>query len=71
MSWMVLIHWLHVLSAIVWMGGARSSSAFEQRVWDGDQFRPGARAYIARSRAITLTGFLVILALMVLMRFGY
>lgn len=50
-------------------GGAMRRE-MESRVWDGDRFTPGAAAYLRRGSAVNLGGLALILACMVLMRFG-
>jgi uncharacterized membrane protein len=50
--------------------GGRMRQEMDRRVWDGEAFHPGAADFLRRSSAINLGGLAVILACMVLMRFG-
>ena len=59
-----------VLTLVVIVYGATAGSRLEARVFDGDQFRAGAAAYVQRGNAVVLVLFAAILACMVLMRFG-
>jgi len=59
-----------VLVVVVIIYGATSGPRLERRVFDGDAFREGARAYVRRSNALLLTLLAAIVACMVLMRFG-
>jgi uncharacterized membrane protein len=66
LTWLVALLLTIALSAY----GARSGRSMAERVWDGDQLRPGAAQYVRSSSALSLVGFGVVLACMVLMRFG-
>jgi uncharacterized membrane protein len=59
------------LAIVMSVYGAVVSSKTIEKVWDGDQFRPSAAQYVRRSNAFSLACFGVILACMVLMRFGF
>lgn len=50
--------------------GGSTRREMERRVWDGDRFAPGAAAWLRRTNAVNLGGLALILACMVLMRFG-
>jgi uncharacterized membrane protein len=59
---------LITLALMVYGGATRGSLV--QRVWQGDGFHPGARAYLRQSAAINLGGLALIFTCMVLMHFG-
>jgi uncharacterized membrane protein len=60
-----------VLAIVMSAYGAIVSSKTVEKVWDGDQFRLNAAQYVRRSNAFSLACFGIILACMVLMRFGF
>ena len=60
-----------ILAIIMSVYGATVSSNTAAHVWDGDQFKPNAARYIWRSNIFSLICFGLILACMVLMRFGF
>lgn len=59
-----------LLTLVLIVYGATSGPRLVTRVFDGDQFRSGAQAYVRRSNAVILVLFAAILLCMVLMRFG-
>ncbi|MBI1257102.1 MAG: hypothetical protein GC204_06500 [Chloroflexi bacterium] len=59
------------LAVVMAAYGAIVGSKTLEKVWDGDNFRPNAAQYIRRSNIFSLLCFGVILACMVLMRFGF
>jgi uncharacterized membrane protein len=59
-----------IVAIVLTVYGGVSSRKLAQRVWDGDQFRPDAAQYLRSSYAFALICFAIILACMVLMRFG-
>jgi putative copper export protein len=67
-GWTFLAALLLTFGLMGYAGATRQE--MERRVWDGDRFHPGAAAWLRRSSAINLGGLAVILACMVLMRFG-
>jgi len=50
--------------------GGATRREMDRRVWDGDRFHPGAAAWLRRTSAVNLGVLALILACMVLMRFG-
>jgi uncharacterized membrane protein len=50
--------------------GGSMRQEMDARVWDGDRFHPGAAAWLRQTSAVNLGGLALILACMVLMRFG-
>jgi len=60
---------LLVTLALMAYGGATRGSLVA-RVWQGEGFHPGARAYLRRSALINLSGLAVIFTCMVLMHLG-
>ena len=59
-----------VLTIILTTHGAISSKNMEDRVWEGDHLRPDATRYLRNNNIFALIIFGVVLACMVLMRFG-
>ncbi|MBA3869121.1 MAG: hypothetical protein H0X30_08200 [Anaerolineae bacterium] len=59
-----------VLTIILTTHGAISSKNTEDRVWEGDHLRPDATRYLRNNNIFALVIFGVVLACMVLMRFG-
>jgi hypothetical protein len=53
---------------IAW--GGRFRSGLDAAVWNGDQFQPTAMQYIRSHTLVSNIAFAIILACMVLMRFG-
>jgi putative copper resistance protein D len=64
--------WLTALVLfIILMGyGGSQRARLTQRIWDGDRVRPDARAYLRRYHTITFVLLGLILACMIMMRFG-
>ena len=59
-----------VLTLILTVHGAVSSKNMEERIWEGDHLRPDAARYLRNTNVLALVLFAVVLACMVLMRFG-
>jgi putative copper export protein len=59
-----------VLTVIAIVNGAISGRRVEQRVWDGDMYRADAVGFVRSSGIIKLIIFTLIVASMVMMRFG-
>ncbi len=66
LTWLVAL----ILTIILTVHGAVSSKQYETRIWDGDQLRPDAVRYLRNNNVFALVLFGVVLACMVLMRFG-
>lgn len=66
------ITWLVALAVMIFLiaWGGRFRSGIEGNVWNGEEFQPTARQYIRRHSLISNIAFAVLLACMVLMRFG-
>jgi uncharacterized membrane protein len=66
------ITWLVALGVMIFLiaWGGRFRSGLESAVWDGDQFQPRAMQYIRSHTRVSNICFAIILACMVLMRFG-
>jgi uncharacterized membrane protein len=64
--------WLLALVVMIFLvaWGGRFRSGIEHNVWDGDRFQPTAMQYIRSHTRVSNICFGVILAFMVLMRFG-
>jgi putative copper export protein len=59
-----------ILTIVTSIHGATAASRFEKKVWNGDQYLPGAAAALRKSGVISLTLFALILACMAIMRLG-
>ncbi len=59
-----------VLTLILNVHGAISSKNMDVRLWEGDHLRPDAARYLRNNNIFALVLFSVVLACMVLMRFG-
>jgi putative copper export protein len=59
-----------VLTLGLMIYGGISRARLEARVWNGDQYQPGAASFIKRSSAIQVVLLVLIVACMVAMRFG-
>ena len=59
-----------LLTLVISVYGAVSSRNLYEKVWNKDQFTPTAAQYIRNSNLASLSGLMVVLVCMVLMRFG-
>lgn len=66
LTWLVAL--LVMIFIIAW--GGRFRSGLDNAVWNGDQFHPNAMHYIRSHTLVSNIAFAIILACMVLMRFG-
>ena len=67
-GWFLCAAIVLVITAGAVSGGVRSK--LEQRVWDGDELRPGAAAYLARANVVTVAALAGVVLCMVLMRYA-
>jgi putative copper export protein len=59
-----------VLTVAFMIYSGRARASWEKRVWNGDQYHPGAASFIWRSNLIGVVLLIAIVACMVAMRFG-
>lgn len=59
-----------VLTVVLMAYGGITRGRIETRVWNGDQYHPGAASYIRQVNAVSVILLVLIIACMVAMRFG-
>lgn len=65
-TWLVAL----ILTLGIMVHSGMRFARFRERLWDGDQVRAGAERFVTRGALVDLTGFMLVLACMVLMHFG-
>ena len=65
-TWFVAL----LLTLTLTVHGAVTARQYESRIWEGDQLRPDAARYLRNNNVFALVCFGLVLACMVLMRFG-